>query len=121
MDSAFGGRTVVQRTSPARPSLTPSRPRPELKSRSAECCAILSVRSTGGHWTVKRRDFITLLGAAAWPLAAGAQTLRHRPLVGSLQVQSLTGSARYASEFLRGMAELCYVEGRNVHFEVRHA
>src|SRR6476620_4648488 len=27
--SAFGGRTVVQRTSPARPSLTPSRHRPD--------------------------------------------------------------------------------------------
>ena len=70
----------------------------------------------------KRREFITLLGgAAAWPLAGRAQTLRHRPLVGSLQVQSLTGSARYASEFLRGMAELGYVEGRNIDFERRYA
>ena len=61
---------------------------------------------------LKHREFITLLGGAAvaWPLAVGAQTLRHRPLVGSLQVQSLAGSARYASEFLRGMAELGYVD-----------
>src|SRR5246127_2377604 len=72
---------------------------------------------------LKHREFITLLGGAAvaWPLAARAQTLRHRPLVGSLQVQSLTGSARYASEFLRGMAELGYVEGRNIDFERRYA
>jgi len=72
---------------------------------------------------LKRRDFITLLSgaAAAWPLAARAQTLRQRPLVGSLQVQSLTASARYASEFLRGMAELGYVEGRNIDLERRYA
>ena len=56
-----------------------------------------------------------------WPLAFGAQTLRHRPLVGSLQVQSLSGSARYTSEFLRGMAELGYVEGRDIDFERRYA
>ena len=71
---------------------------------------------------MKRRELITLLGgAAAWPLAARAQTLRQRPLVGSLQVQSLTASARYASEFLRGMAELGYVEGRNIDLERRYA
>src|SRR5262249_3163380 len=72
---------------------------------------------------MRRREFITLLvgGAATWPLGAHAQTLRPRPLVGSLQVQSLTGSARYASEFLRGMAELGYVEGRNIGLERRYA
>jgi ABC-type uncharacterized transport system substrate-binding protein len=71
---------------------------------------------------MKRREFISLLGAtAAWPLAARAQTLRHRPLVGSLQVQSLTGSARFVSEFLRGMAELGYVEGRDIDIERRYA
>jgi putative tryptophan/tyrosine transport system substrate-binding protein len=71
---------------------------------------------------MRRREFITIIGGAtAWPLAARAQTLRQRPLVGSLQVQSLTGSARYASEFLRGMAELGYVEGRDIDLERRYA
>ena len=69
-----------------------------------------------------RREFVALLsGAAAWPLAARAQTLRQRPLVGSLQMQSLTGSARFVSEFLRGMAELGYVEGRDIDLERRYA
>src|SRR5215471_13110053 len=72
---------------------------------------------------MRRREFLTLLGggAAAWPLAARAQNLRQRPLVGLLQVQSLAGSARYTSEFLRGMAELGYVEGRDIDLERRYA
>jgi putative ABC transport system substrate-binding protein len=72
---------------------------------------------------MRRRKFITLLGgaAAAWPFAARAQTLRQRPLVGSLMVQSLTNSARYSSEFLRGMVELGYLEGRDIDLERRYA
>src|SRR5262245_19145944 len=71
---------------------------------------------------LRRRDLITLLGgAAAWPLAARARTLRQRPLVSLLQVQSLTASARYTSEFLHGMAELGYVEGRDIDLERRYA
>jgi putative tryptophan/tyrosine transport system substrate-binding protein len=71
---------------------------------------------------MRRREFITLLGgAAAWPLGVRAQTMRQRPLVGLLQVQSLTGSARYTSEFLRGMAELGHVEGRDIDLERRYA
>jgi putative ABC transport system substrate-binding protein len=72
---------------------------------------------------MRRRDFIISIGGAVavWPLPARAQTPRQRPLVGSLQVQSLTGSARYASEFLRGMAELGYVEGRDIDLERRYA
>jgi putative tryptophan/tyrosine transport system substrate-binding protein len=72
---------------------------------------------------MRRREFMALVGgaAAAWPLAARSQTLRQRPLVGLLQVQSLTGSARYTSEFLRGMSELGYTEGRDIDFERRYA
>jgi putative ABC transport system substrate-binding protein len=72
---------------------------------------------------MRRRDFVTLLGGAvaAWPLAARAQNLRQRPLVGSLMVQSLAHSARYASEFLRGMVELGYLEGRDIDLERRYA
>jgi putative ABC transport system substrate-binding protein len=71
---------------------------------------------------MKRREVLTLLGgSAAWPLAARAQNLRKRPLVGSLMVQSLAHSARYASEFLRGMVELGYLEGRDIDLERRYA
>jgi putative tryptophan/tyrosine transport system substrate-binding protein len=72
---------------------------------------------------MRRRDFITLVSgsAVAWPITVRAQTLRQRPLVALLQVQSLTGSVRYTSEFLRGMSELGYVEGRNIDFERRYA
>jgi len=72
---------------------------------------------------MRRRDFIKVIAgsAAAWPLAARAQTVRQRPLIGLLQVQSLAGSARYTSEFLRGMAELGYVEGRDIDLERRYA
>ena len=68
-----------------------------------------------------RREFTFLLGGAAvaWPIAAQAQ--RRRPLVGWLQTQSLTGSTRFASAFLQGMADLGYMEGRDVDFERRYA
>src|SRR6516165_9858031 len=72
---------------------------------------------------MRRREFVTLIGgaAAAWPLVTRAQSARRRPLIGLLQVQSLTGSARYMSEFLRGMTELGYVEGRDIDLERRYA
>ena len=67
---------------------------------------------------LKRREFITLLGAAAaaWPLAARAQQVgRKRPLIGRLSTGSkdVPPVARYIDRFLAGMRELGYVEGRD--------
>src|SRR6516162_489989 len=64
---------------------------------------------------MKRRQFITLIGgaAAAWPLAARGQITRTRPLIGRLSSGSRNAIARYVDQFLSGMRELGYVEGRD--------
>jgi putative ABC transport system substrate-binding protein len=66
---------------------------------------------------MRRRQFITLIGgaAAAWPLAARAQVTRKRPLIGRLSFGSRDDPliARYIDQFLSGMRELGYAEGRD--------
>ena len=64
---------------------------------------------------IARRDFITLLGGAAFtrPLAASAQqpTL---PVVGFIRGGSADASLRYVTTFRKGLSETGYVEGQNV-------
>jgi putative tryptophan/tyrosine transport system substrate-binding protein len=66
---------------------------------------------------MKRRDFITLLGgAAAWPLAAGAQSER-MPRIGLL----LATNPEPLGPFREALGNLGYVEGKNIQIEVRSA
>src|SRR6516225_8471297 len=73
--------------------------------------------------TVKRRDFITLLGsaAAAWPLAARAQQGDRVRRIGVLMPgdeNNPEGKPRY-SAFTQALAGFGWTDGRNVRMDLR--
>ena len=69
---------------------------------------------------MRRREFVACLGAALWPLVAHAQRPA-MPVVGYLYPGSADSSIRNLTAFRQGLAEIGYVEGRNVAIEYRFA
>jgi putative tryptophan/tyrosine transport system substrate-binding protein len=71
---------------------------------------------------VKRRDFISALGgAAAWPIAAGAQQPARLPTIGFLGTTTASAWKSWTAAFVERLRELGWKEGSNVTVEYRWA
>jgi putative tryptophan/tyrosine transport system substrate-binding protein len=69
---------------------------------------------------MRRRDFIAGLGATACPIVARAQQTS-MPVIGVLGGATFEPLREYVAAFHRGLAEIGYVENRNVAVEYRWA
>jgi putative tryptophan/tyrosine transport system substrate-binding protein len=72
-------------------------------------------------FSASRREFVTFLGMAvtAWPLAARAQQGMRRVGVLSVNAESDPEGIRRLSRFTQGLAELGWIDGRNVRIDRR--
>ena len=71
---------------------------------------------------MRRREFITLLGGAAWPLAARAQQLTAKlPTIGLLGSATLLVESQRVAAFVQRLRQLGWIENRNVAIEYRWA
>ena len=71
---------------------------------------------------MRRREFITLLGgAAAWPLAAGAQQSGRVYKIGTLTAGGEADLRELRSVFSEALWELGWIEGKNIVMERRYA
>jgi putative ABC transport system substrate-binding protein len=69
---------------------------------------------------MERREFITLLGAAAaWPLAARAQQPPRRPTIGYVAANTPSVESQRIDVFVQRLRELGWIEGRTIAIEVR--
>jgi hypothetical protein len=70
---------------------------------------------------MKRREFITLVGGAAfgWPSAARAQQPGKLPTIGFLGPQTLAAQSLWTAAFVQRLRELGWIEGRTVAIEYR--
>src|SRR6266550_1093938 len=79
------------------------------------------LESRGATATMRRREFITLVGSAVtWPLAASAQQPA-RPVIGFLVSGSADSFAIFVDAFKQGMLDNGMVEGRDYVLDLRFA
>src|SRR5688572_28226890 len=96
--------------------------RPSRASVLAQCRPYASLRELNWWGRMKRREFLTLAGAASvWPNLAAAQqdTSRSMPTVGFVGFADPDVDRGTATAFRRGMAELGYVEGQTIKIDAR--
>ncbi|MGA8712517.1 MAG: ABC transporter substrate-binding protein [Roseiarcus sp.] len=68
---------------------------------------------------MRRRAFLGLVGGAAvWPIPARAEQQRSLPRIGYLGLGT-AADPRYEGEFLAGLRDLGYVEGKTIEIEFR--
>jgi putative ABC transport system substrate-binding protein len=66
--------------------------------------------------SIKRREFITLLGGAtaAWPLAARAQQPRKSPTIGFLGAVGVEAGSLWVAALVQRLRELGWIEGQTI-------
>jgi len=71
---------------------------------------------------MKRREFITLLGAAAaWPLRARPQQTAKLPTIGYLGLGTLAVESQRVAAFVQRLRELGWIEGHTITIDYRWA
>ena len=72
---------------------------------------------------MRRREFITLIGGAAfsWPLAARAQQPAKLPTIGYLGTAAASAWAPWTAAFVQRLHELGWIEGRTITIQYRWA
>jgi putative tryptophan/tyrosine transport system substrate-binding protein len=91
-----------------------------IRADAVCCLSGQGLRMRSGQ--LKRREFMTLVGgAAAWPLAAGAQqSLRRIAVIMVTPETDQLGRGRLKA-FLQGIEALGWIDGRNVRIDIRWA
>ncbi len=70
---------------------------------------------------MRRREFLGILGSAAWPLAAHAQKADNLPTIGFLGTNTPATGDLWVAAFVQRLRELNWIEGRTVTIETKWA